>query len=162
MPEYMSVKIDADQFERAIKNLPRYFNREVLGAGAKVAKMVLETEGVKKYPPLTTQKRDEGVGSSWYERGRGSAYHSVNGVQYSNNSEKYGTRWTQFVNQRGVRLRNSASYGVYLGGHKQANRMRKFGWKKITSVIKSKMERIKNIYRGAIRKAVKQAGFRMR
>lgn len=162
MPEYFSVKIDADRFEQAIKDLPRYFQNETIIAGHKIAKLVLGTEGVKKYPPLTTQKRDQGVGSSWYERGRGTAYHSTAGVQYKNNSEKYGSQWAHTVKPTEVRLKNSASYGVYLGGYKQAKHMRKFGWKKVTKVIADKMNMIKSLYQAAIRRAVKRAGFRMR
>lgn len=162
MSEWMHVKVDADQFERAIRDLPRCFQNETMIAGSKIAKLVLGTEGVKKYPPLTTQKRDEGPGSRWYERGRGMAYRSQAGVSYSNTSEKYGTQWSHTVKPNEVRLKNAASYGWYLGGHKQPSRMKKFGWKKVTTVIRDKMSMIKSLYKAAIRRAVKRAGFRIR
>ena len=161
--EGMEVKVDADKFQQAIERLPRLLLNELNIAGYKVSKLVLETEGVKKYPPLTTQKRDTGkVGDKWYERGRGQAYRTTAGVKYNETSERYGTQWGTQVRPNKVRLTNRASYGKYLGGAQQAKHMRKFGWRKIINVIKEKMGMIKAIYQGAIRKAATRAGFRVR
>lgn len=155
MPEgFLHVKIDSKDFERAIERLPRLLQNNLMAAGFKVSEIVLDTEGLKRYPPESDANQPP---APYYIRGRGTQY--ADG-RNSGTSEKYGTKWNTQVRPNYVRLGNEASYAQYLAGQKQPAWARMVGWRKILSVAREKMGLIKGIYQTWIDKAIRAAGFR--
>lgn len=105
---------------------------------------VLDTEGLRKYPPETDANRPP---YPYYERGRG----TWTGPGYNTgSSERYGTRWDESVIPYGARAVNNASYAPYLAGDEQSSKMAEKGWRKLQDVAEEKREKIKDIFQGWI------------
>ena len=158
--EGIKVTVDSKDFDRAIRLLPRLFASSMVEAGQKVGKLVLETEGLRTYPPETSANQPP---EPYYVRGRGTQRMSRGGVSYNDNmSEQYGSRWTVKSRPNRVTIANSASYAPFLAGRPQSRKMRSIGWKKLTVVIMERMRLIKATFQSHIGRAIRQAGFRFK
>lgn len=127
-----------------IKKLERFLGelKTAYGeANIEVANMILDTEGLRKYPPETAANRPP---EPYYIRGRGMQYKSRN----DGRSEQYNRRWQMTTTDSySLRITNTASYAPYLTDKdKQARRMAVIGWRKIFDVQKEKRKEAHGIY----------------
>jgi hypothetical protein len=135
-----------ERFTHGLKESYRAANNEI-------ADMILDTEGLRKYPPETAANRPP---EPYYIRGRGTQYKSGN----DGKSEQYGTRWTKTeTDYYSLAIGNTASYAIYLTDKKkQARRMALIGWRKITDVQREKWKDAAKIYWKHIWHAKKNSG----
>ena len=63
----VTVTIDSKDFDRAIAALPRLFASGMVEAGQKIGRLVLDTQGLRTYPPETSANRPP---EPYYVRGR--------------------------------------------------------------------------------------------
>ena len=120
-------------------------------AGQEAANEVLDTEGLRRYPPATEANQPP---TPYYIRGVGMQYNGGN----DGSSERYGSRWKVASEPTKTTITNAASYSGYLGGEQQAGHMAAKGWRKITDVIKEKMPKIVRIYEKWIVKTIRELG----
>jgi len=134
-----------DQFREQI-------NKSLQSAAKESLTEVLDTQGLRKYPPETDANRPP---YPYYERGRG----TWTGPGYNTgSSERYGTRWDESVIPYGAKAVNNASYAPYLAGEEQSSRMAEKGWRKLGDVAEEKRGTIKKIFDGWIDRLVKNIG----
>lgn len=147
-----TISIEGDEEIIAkLKAFPGILSSNVEGAGKQAAKTILDTEGVRNYPPETEANR---APAPYYIRGQGTQY--ANGNQ--GNSERYGTKWNVEASGYKTTIGNTASYSKWLGGEEQAQAMARIGWKKLIDVADQKIEELKRIYNVWIERAKKMAG----
>lgn len=120
-------------------------------AGNEATNEVLDTEGLRKYPPATDANQPP---VPYYIRGVGRQYSGGN----DGRSERYGSRWKVASEPTKTTITNAASYSGYLGGEQQAGHMAAKGWRKIMDVIRDKMPKIVRIYEKWIEKAIRESG----
>ena len=152
--EFLVIKVDGiDKLQSDLRAFGQELTDGLTGAGDEAAREVLDTEGLRNYPPLTPANQPP---TPYYIRGQGTEY------QYGNNgkSERYGT---QFYNeQRGYTtyIGNRASYAKYLGGNEQSQFMMWIGWKRLIDVAREKSGKIKEIYQAWIDRALNRLGLK--
>ena len=139
-----------------INKLGRFSNglkESYLAANNEIAEMILDTEGLRKYPPETAANRPP---EPYYIRGRGTQYKSRN----DGRSEQYGTRWTKTeTDYYSLKIGNTASYAKYLTDEKeQARRMARIGWRKIKDVQREKWKDAAKIYWKHIYNLIRHTG----
>ena len=150
--EFLTIKIDGiEKLTANMTALGQELNDGLTGAGLEAAREVLDTPGLRVYPPATAANQPP---TPYYIRGRGTQYKRGN----NGKSERYGTQFT--TNQVGTvtYIGNRASYAPYLGGEKQAQVMKNIGWRKLLDVAKEKLPKIKAIYQAWINRAIKRLG----
>jgi hypothetical protein len=129
------------------KDLPVYLQ----GARIDVTDEILNTQGLRKYPPATSANQPP---VPYYIRGRGM---QTSASRNNNKSERLGTRWLSVPYSRiGMRISNPASYAPYVHGDDQARHMAKKGWRKLYDVAKGKTKQIGEIYSRWIDKLIKK------
>lgn len=128
---YIEVK-GADRIAKGLKEFGDEIRNIMKYAGNDVANVVLDTEGLRKYPSLTDANRPP---VPYYIRGKGTQYKRRN----SGKSENYGKRWHVQSSYGNVKIGNSASYAPYLADEDlQAKHMASIGWRKLIDVVKEK------------------------
>ena len=148
--EFMSVEVKGmDRLLAGFKRFPQEIRDALQRGGRDSAQEILETKGLKDYPPKTPANLPP---TPYYIRGSGIKYKSY----LKPTSEKMRTLW--YVKPQGLvtKIGNRASYAKWVHGDEQANAMAKIGWKKLTDVAKDKMPRIKRIYQGWINEAIRK------
>ena len=153
----VTVEVDTKDFQRAIDVLPNAIRRNLISAGQNAGWKVIETRGLKRYPPTTAANREP---YPYYERGYGMRYKGPS--KYEGGSERYGTQWNVKASAYKVVMGNRASYAPYLTDDKLQNKGLRAGWKKLINVTKQKKAEISRIYTAWVRKAITSAGFRLR
>ena len=157
MPDVnVSIEIDMKAFKTAIQKAPALIARNLKGAAQEASDEILDTPGLKSYPPATSANREP---YPYYKRNVGtqtSAYHNMM------NSENYGRQWNVKTRPYGVTIGNRASYAPYVGGEKSPHHMRTKGWRRLLGVAKEKAHRgiIGAIYEKWIARALRQAGLK--
>jgi len=139
------------EVEAKLKKLGRSLNSYASQAVVQASKDVLDTEGLRKYPPETSANQPP---TPYYVRGMGTQYKSGN----KGNSEKYGTQWHVDKVPYGAKIANRSSYAQYLAGTNQSQAMAKIGWRKLVDVVMEKMPKIKSTIEAWMKKAIKDAG----
>jgi hypothetical protein len=108
------------------------------------------------YPALAGQKRQAGLGSSWYVRGRGTQYMKKDGtISNYGGSQDLGQRWTQSIlSDTKAIIGNNVDYGPYVKDpNLQSKMMEDFNWKttdedvregepKVLELFKNKVDQI--------------------
>lgn len=120
-------------------------------AGEEAAVEILDTEGLRQYPPATEANVPP---TPYYIRGIGMQYDGGN----TNTSEQYGKRWKVTSTPAKTTITNTASYSGYLGGEQQAGHMAAKGWRKVIDVAKEKTGKIRIIYEKWINRSIRETG----
>ncbi len=137
----------------AFAKFPVVIPKNLISAGKEAIAMVLDTEGIRSYPPETAANRPP---TPYYIRGRGTQLKRGN----LGNSERYGSQWTEDVQPYEARANNTASYAEALGGEagEQAEFASGYGWKKVFSTLKAMKGEVIAIYEAWIDKTIKELG----
>lgn len=152
--KFLSIKIDGlDALNKNLAAMGKKLMPYVTQGLAEAAKDIVDTEGLRQYPPETAANRPP---TPYYIRGRGTQYKSHN----AGNSEKYGAQYHINRTAVGARIYNRASYAPYLAGAKQSKAMAAIGWRKLEDVIKEKMGNIRAKVGEWINKAKSDAGLK--
>jgi hypothetical protein len=135
-----------------LKKFSQQINPYMSAAGQEAMSEVLDTEGLRKYPPATEANQPP---EPYYIRGRGTQYKRGN----KGNSERYGTQFYTKTSAYGIKAGNRASYAPYLmDDEKQAEHMARIGWRKLIDVAQEKKKRIVEIMQGWVDKLIKELG----
>lgn len=135
-----------------LNRFPQEAQKAIRAAGGEFAARILETEGVKKYPPAGEGNMPP---TPYYIRGRGTQYATYN----AGNSERYGTRFQTAHKPYQTIIQNDASYAKYLADERdQARHMAAIGWRKLVDVAKEKLDLGVKIYQAWIERMIKRAG----
>lgn len=164
----MSVNVTGlDTARSALTQFPTQVKARMELAGKDAAQVILNTEGLRKYPPATERNapgRMRQIGNAqvrmpYYIRGRGTMM-PIHGGGYTQmaNSERYGTKW--YVRSSGLDtlVGNPVSYAAYLAGESQTGWAAEVGWRKLLEVANEKMNEIKDIYERHIAALINQLG----
>ena len=152
MADTVTIRIEGlDQLKANFARLKNEIDQTVGAAGKEAAKEILDTEGLRKYPPATAANAPP---TPYYVRGRGMQYANSN----NGKSERYGSQWT--VESQGFQttISNRASYAPYLGGDPPAKPMAAIGWRSLLAVAKEKIPEITRIYQGCIDRLIERIG----
>ncbi len=140
-----------DKLLAAFEKFPDEVARYLESAGREAAEEVLDTTGLRAYPPA-------GAGNSpptpYYVRGQGTQYASYN----DGRSERFGTQFYVEPKDFVTTIGNRASYAKYLAGEEQAGHMGAIGWRKLLEVAIEKQPALAAIYQGWVDKAIKDLG----
>lgn len=141
--------------ERVQAGLSQYKDRimeYMYSAVDEVSQVILDTEGLRKYPPETEANRPP---TPYYIRGVGTQYKSSN----SGSSEKYGTQFYTEAYADGMKIGNRASYARYLtDDEEQTAVMAEKGWRKLIEVATEKLPEIVRTMQGWVDKLIKDVG----
>jgi hypothetical protein len=153
MPDQMvSIQIiGADRLEKAFNRFPKEAWRHWKAAAKEAGSLVIRQRGLKAYPPSGPGNKPP---TPYYVRGIGTQYAGHN----LGNSERYGSRFEVKPEPYGARITNDASYAQYLGGEKQAYRMKDIGWRKLIDVAHELRGNIYVIYQMWTDKLLKSVG----
>ena len=156
------IRIDIDGLDVLDRNFTRFkgeIKKYVQQGGKEAGEMVLETEGLRKYPPLTSANQEP---TPFYIRGRGTE------TAYGNrgNSEKLGANF--YVKSEGywnTKVGNRVSYARYVVGDEQAYHMGPNaripkGWRKLIDVAKENIVGITAKYQQWIDKCIRDMGLK--
>ena len=124
---------------------------DMQAAGRESLDEVLDTVGVRSYPPETAANRPP---TPYYQRGLGTIYKN----SVSATSENYGKKWTIEAESYRTTIDNTASYKSYLAGENQVFWASGYGWKKLFSTAKAMLPEIVKIYEAWIEKTIKEVG----
>lgn len=148
----ISIKVEGlKKLTTALKRFPVVIPKNMAAAGLEVANMILDTVGLRSYPPETAANRPP---TPYYQRGLGTVYKS--GV--SATSENYGKKWTIEAESFITKMKNTASYAQDLGGENQIWWASGYGWKKLFSTAKELTVEAVKIYEAWIEKTIKDVG----
>lgn len=142
----------------AAENFPREAARYMAAAAEEATKdVILPTEGLQEYPPLTTANLPP---PPFYIRGRGLQLSSGRNTM---SSERLGTQWhvvtvSYFVTE----VANRATYAKWVHGDQQARAMARIGWKKLKETAESLVSKIVVVYEAWVEKLLKDVGFSSR
>lgn len=145
------IEVDDELLQRALKKAPKELQLNMAMAGAEALSEVLDTEGIRQYPPETAANHPP---TPYYVRGQGTQYASYN----KGNSEQYGKRWGIQHGYYTSTAESFASYAPYLGGEEQASHMASKGWRKIVDVANEKIDKLRRIYDLWVTRALRKAG----
>lgn len=155
------------KYEAVRRMAPRYMAQAAQEA---IENEILPVRGVKNYPPeteankphmktVTIKGRTFQARASYYVRGigtqvpvRGDGYRSLG------NSKRYGTQYYIKQIPYGAIVGNSAPYGIYVGGAKQAGFMARIGWRRYIDVAQANLPRIRNVFIAWLDKLMSDAG----
>lgn len=159
---FLQVKIDgADELEKAIAQYPRQSARYLKAAGNEAAKkVILTTEGLKKYPPATVANRPP---TPYYKRGYGMQRAGRRKPEYNDmKSENLGKQFYVQGTMGGyaTEIGNRASYADYVVGEGQAHFMKPKGWRKLREVAEEKIIEITQVYNGWVQKLLRDIGLK--
>ena len=154
MPDDFSFKVNGlDKLLAAFGKAPREVVKALQNAAAESSKEIIETQGLKNYPPMTKANKPP---TPYYVRGYGTQYKSY----LKPTSENMKQKW--YVRREGIgaRIGNPVSYAKWVHGDEQADAMAKIGWRKLVDVARDKLPKIQRIYQRLINMAIKKAGFK--
>lgn len=156
-----------DTARNALSQFPTQIKARMKVAGQDAAQIIMETEGLRKYPPSTERNEpgrmrtigNKSVRMPYYVRGRGTMM-PVRGGGYTQmaNSERFGTKWYTKSAGLDTLVGNPVSYASYLSGESQAGWAAGVGWRKLIEVANEKMSEIKGIYERHIAALINQLG----
>ena len=149
----ISLEIKMHGLLKTIRKAPREIAIALRGAGREAGTEIIETQGLKSYPPATSANMPP---TPYYIRGRGMQYANSNDMR----SERYGTQWNVKIKPYGVVIGNRASYAPFVGGDPPALPLSRKGWKSLVGIGRSKIGDVRRIYELWIARAIKRAGFK--
>lgn len=132
------------------------WNQTLSDASTLVGDAVLNTRGVKQYPPMTDANRPP---APYYIRGKGTQTSKGNLL----NSQRLGTnlfsegKVTSFGAVVTIGTRN-VTYAPYVIGEQQSRAMARIGWRKLKDVAIEKQDKIRRTFEAVIQAALKRAG----
>lgn len=175
MPDFFKIELtNSDALKKAFADFSKETNQYLSQAGQESAKLILETEGLRKYPPATAANepgrtvevtfgngRTATFRRGYYVRGRG-MFSPIRGGGYNftASSERFGTQWYVLKIPGGVTIGNRASYAPFLAGDNQARAMGEIGWRKLTEVTQEKLPEITKIYDAWVDKLLIKVGLK--
>jgi hypothetical protein len=169
---------NADKFKAALKRFQVDTRWALTAAGLEAARAILDTRGLRAYPPATAANKPgrtkqvtfKGGKTAtfrmpYYVRGNGT-FSPVRGggYKFEGNSQRYGTQFypaknaTSLPDPYHVVIGNRASYASYLGGDDQVGWAGRIGWKKLSDVAREKVTEITRIYNTWIEILIKKVG----
>lgn len=154
MPEFISLEITGlDKLVKAFDKWPREIRKNIEAAGREASDEILNTEGLRNYPPETAANRPP---APFYIRGRGTQYASGRNTL---TSENLGKKWLTTVKGYFTRIGNIASYAKWLHSDKlQARAMGRIGWRKLFDVAREKIPEITRIYQRWVNATIRRLG----
>lgn len=158
----ISVKITGGEvLRKMLEQFPVELEKAITAAGEESAKEVLETTGIRKYPPVQlprpampmTDKQRRG----FFAKLRAGEI-EVPYVRGGSKSKEFGRQF--YVTQQGYNtiVGNNSPYNDYLIGPNQAAYMAVLGWRKLDEVAQEKKDKMEKIYAGWVKRSIKQAG----
>ena len=135
----------------ALAKFPVVIPKNMAAAGGEALTMILDTVGLRAYPPETAANRPP---TPYYQRGLGTVYKN----SVARTSENYGKKWTTEVESFMAKAKNTASYAEFLGGEQQVHWAAGYGWKKLFSTAKELIPEILKIYTAWVEKTIKELG----
>lgn len=158
-----------DELRAAVAKAPGEVRKNLVAAHKEVSSEILNTTGLRNYPPVTAANAPgrvdkHGRRMGYYERGAG-YWRPARGGGYklATKSQIYGRKWTSKVAQdaSAVTVGNSASYAQYLADDKRQSRvMAGYGWRTLVDVAKSKLAKITAIYQAWVDRAIARVWFK--
>lgn len=149
------IKIEVEGLKKITTGFIRFIEvvpKNMAIAGLEAINMVLDTPGLRTYPPETAANRPP---TPYYIRGRGMQYKSGN----TGGSQRYGSHWeTEASTYRAQAKNTGVDYNVFLGGENQVWWASGYGWKKLFSTAKEMIDQIVEIYKDALDKTIKELG----
>lgn len=175
MADLIKIEVkNADLLKKAFAQFGKEADKYLSQAGQESAKLILETSGLRKYPPATaanapgrTKQVTFGNGRvatfrmGYYVRGRG-MFSPTRGGGYkmTGSSERFGTQWYVLKIPGGVTIGNRASYAPFVSGDNQAGAMGGIGWRKLTEVGQEKLPEITKVYDAWVDKLLVKVGLK--
>lgn len=151
----MTIEVEVEGLDRiieAMKRFPKVVTKNMAAAGLESLNVVLDTTGLRQYPPETAANRPP---TPYYIRGRGMQYKSGN----TGSSERYGTKWRTEVEAYTAKASNIASYAKYLADEEeQVFWARTYGWRTLIRVAREKLSQIIGIYESWVKKTIEELG----
>jgi len=148
----IEIKVEGiKQLAAAFKKFPVVIPKNMAAAGLEVANMILDTTGLRSYPPETAANRPP---TPYYQRGLGTVHKF--GVDAT--SENYGKKWTIEAESFVTKMKNTASYAPDLGGENQIWWASAYGWKKLFSTAKAMIGEAVKIYEAWVVKTIEEVG----
>lgn len=157
--EIITIRVDGlDRVMESLDRLSDSVKRDITAAGQEAATEILDSPGIRLYPPETEANRPP---TPYYIRGRGTQRAGRRIPEYNDlKSEKLGTQW--YVSADYGRMQtvigNRASYAPYVHGAEQARHMATKGWRKLLDVAMEKIEWITEIYQAWIDRIIRTNG----
>ena len=151
----LKIKVEGlDKLMKGFERFPREIAREMSQAGHESADVILNTQGMRNYPPLTSANFPP---VPYYQRGFG-----VRGSSAAYNravSENLGKKWhVRRLGSGGTEIGNVASYAKYVHGDEQAKAMAAIGWRKLKDVASEKTDKIRVVYQKWINRLIRRLG----
>ena len=141
-----------DKIMAAFDKFPNEIRQTFKDAGKEAGTEIIETTGLKKYPPKTAANAPP---TPYYIRGTGTQYKSRNRGE----SEDYKSQFYVKPDTGETIIGNRASYAKYLADEKeQATHMARIGWRKLIDVAREKLDKIKNIYDKWVQRTIDKLG----
>ncbi len=141
-----------NELKRKLAAAPGEFHQVLSQAGQEAGERILDTEGLRHYPPETEANQPP---TPYYIRGRGTQYKSRN----RGNSERYGTQFYVRADALHTKIGNRASYARWLTDEKlQARIPASRGWRKLIDVARENRKLIVRIYEAWIKYALRRGG----
>lgn len=149
---FIEINVDMQKFLTAIKRFPTVLPKNMGAAGQEALEMILDTEGLRNYPPETAANRPP---TPYYERGAGTHYKS--GIVRT--SQNYGKHWETEAEGYVAKAKNTGvDYNEFLGGENQVWWASGYGWKKLVSTAKEMIGEIVKIYQTWLDTTIEELG----
>ena len=156
MPEPIEIYVEGlDEVMEGFDRMPRMVGRQLVIGMEVGIDTVLNTRGLRKYPPATEANRPP---TPYYRRGVGMV--RSRGIDLT--SERLGTQFYAKADIHGREIigiaGQRASYGHYVVGDKQPHHMADKGWKKMEDVFKLSGRELAQILERYVAYALFQVG----
>lgn len=157
-----TIKVDIrglEELKRAIEKYPKEAARYLSAAGKEAAKkVVLDTKGLKRYPEETAANFPP---TPYYIRGRGMQRAGRRKPEYNDlKSKNLGKQWYIKGEGYNVVIGNETPYAHWVHGEDQASFMAPKGWRKLSDVVKEKINEIEVIYQRWVDKLLVDIGLK--
>lgn len=158
MPVQMRIQ-GLDKVQAVMARFPAQIKAAIQLSGKDMAKNILDTKGLRNYPPGTAANQPPGTsGRGYYIRGRGWMSKSGDGYTLKATSERLGTKWYVKPNGYSTLVGNPVTYAPYLHGDEQARWSLQIGWKKLVDVANDKIGESVRIYENHIQALIRRLG----
>ena len=158
MPVRLQIR-GLEQVKAAMAQFPDQIQKAVGLAQKDITKNILDTKGLRNYPPSTSANQPPGnSGRGYYIRGRGWMAKSRSGYKLVPNSQRLGTKWYTTPNGFSTKVGNPTTYAPYLHGDEQVSWAVKVGWRKLAEVAEEKLDESVAIYERHITALIKRLG----
>lgn len=150
-----------DKVAAAMEKFPSQIKAAVELAQKDMSKNILDTRGVRNYPPQWQANQPPGTsGRGYYSRGKGWMQASRNGYKFnpSRASERLGTKWYTNPNGFSTKVGNPVSYAPYIHGDEQVGWAKDVGWRKLAEVASEKLDESIAIYERHIQAIIQRLG----